>query len=378
MGDSVEVSTRRRKSRRLAFTLVELLVVIAIIGILVALLLPAIQAAREAARRAQCTNNMKQLGIAMHNNHASKNRFPMNVNWIFAQGTHAARRNFASHILNMAPYFEETSLHGAINWCDPNVASCVEPGYQKINGVPIAQYVVSSLQCPSDDKKGLVTVADKITSWTTLINLPQVATTNYAGSVGSQKMESWNGFNLSTVVGNGGAKYDADDDGEDWFNKNTLAGYPCQTGAATGTNIRSDCPDAKTLSGVFARSTWAASIKEITDGTSHTIAMGEIRPRCSAFQWIYGWSLAEGLWFATTAPINYPTDADRIGAPPTPGNDWERDFNTAMGFKSRHPGGVNFLFADGSTAFLREDIDYTTYQMLGARADGEVIPDASY
>ena len=226
--------------------------------------------------------------------------------------------------------------------------------------------MVASLQCPSDDKKGLVETSDHIAYFNGLIVLPQVATSNYAGSIGSHKMESWKGFVLSTVVGNGGAKYDFDDDGEDWFNQNTKPAYPCPTGATVGgTNIRADCPDAKTVSGVFARGTWAATIKEITDGTSHTIAMGEIRPRCSAFQWIYGWSLAEGLWFATTAPINYPTDPDLYGVNPPAGVDWERDFNTAMGFKSRHPGGVNFLFADGSTTFLRDEIDYTTYQMLG-------------
>jgi prepilin-type N-terminal cleavage/methylation domain-containing protein/prepilin-type processing-associated H-X9-DG protein len=386
MGSSSAVDVCRREVRvRRAFTLVELLVVIAIIGILVALLLPAIQAAREAARRAQCTNNLKQLGIAMHNNHAAKNRFPMNVNWIHPQGTHNARRNFASHLLNMSPYFEETALSGAITWCDPNNTACTEPGYQKTGNILVAQYVVTSLQCPSDDKKGLVEWADHVNYWKTLPDSrhpAQIATANYAGSVGSQVMESWNGFKLSTVVGNGGAKYDSNDDGEDWFSQNLSPGHPCPTGSATGlpkdTNIRSDCPDAKTLSGVFARSTWAASIKEITDGTSHTIAMGEIRPRSSAFQWIYGWTLAEGLWFATTAPINYPTDPDQFAATPPAGSDWERDFNTAMGFKSRHPGGANFLFADGSTTFLREDIDYTTYQMLGARSDGEAIPDANF
>jgi prepilin-type N-terminal cleavage/methylation domain-containing protein/prepilin-type processing-associated H-X9-DG protein len=382
MGGSSAIGLRGEKTRAWgAFTLVELLVVIAIIGILVALLLPAIQAAREAARRTQCTNNLKQLGIAMQNHHSAKNRFPMNVNWIWAQGTHNVRRNFASHILNMSPYFEETALSGAITWCDPYNGACTEPGYQKIGNTLVAQYVVAGLQCPSDDKKGLVEWADHVNYWKTLpgpMHPSQIATTNYAGSVGSQKMESWNGFKLSTVVGNGGAKYDADDDGEDWFNKNTAPGHPCQTDPANGTNIRSDCPDPKTLSGVFARSTWAASIKDITDGTSHTIAMGEIRPRCSAFQWIYGWTLAEGLWFATTAPINYPTNPDDFGATPPAGSEWERDFNTAMGFKSRHPGGANFMFADGSTTFLRDEIDYTTYQMLGARSDGEAIPDASF
>jgi prepilin-type processing-associated H-X9-DG protein len=283
----------------------------------------------------------------------------------------------------MSPYLEETALHGAINFCDPNDAACVEPGFQKVSGILVAQYVVAALQCPSDDKRGLINNFDHVNYWTAAgLNLPatfkQAATTNYAGSLGSQKMESWNGFKLNTVVGNGGAKYDADDDGEDWFNQNTNAGYPCPTGGASGTNIRADCPDAKTVSGVFARGTWAAAIKDITDGTSHTIAMGEIRPRCSAFQWIHGWSLAEGLWFATTAPINYPTDPDQFGTSPPLGGDWERDFNTAMGFKSQHPGGANFGMADGSSRYLSQDIDYTTYQMLGARADGETLPDTSF
>ena len=103
--------------------------------------------------------------------------------------------------------------------------------------------------------------------------------------------------------------------------------------------------------------------------------MGEIRPRCSAFQWIDGWTLSEGLWFATTAPINYPTNPDDYGTKPPPGSDWEMDFNTAMGFKSRHPGGANFTFADGSTHFLVDGIDYTTYQKLGARRDDEPLDD---
>jgi prepilin-type processing-associated H-X9-DG protein len=237
--------------------------------------------------------------------------------------------------------------------------------------------VIAAMQCPSDAKNGLVDPRDGTVRWAGLARPGLVAVTNYAGSIGSQVVDSWNNFNLATVVGNGGALYDHDDDGEDWFN-NTSTGQPC--GAGPG-NIRSDCPWPASVSGVFARSTWAASIDEIVDGTSKTIAMGEVRPRSSAFQWVHGWTLSEGLWFATTAPINFPTNPDEVvaidaGGRLPPGSDWEYDFNTAMGFKSTHPGGANFVFADGSAHFLQESIDYATYQKLGARADGDVVTES--
>lgn len=368
------------------FTLVELLVVIAIIGILVGLLLPAVQAAREAARRSACVNNMRQLGIALHNYETSQGSFPANVNHI--HGALAGQRDFASHLLLLTPYLEETALSDGIEFCDPADPGCVRPGDQIVSGVPVRSYVVQILQCPSDHKNGRVNPQDGTDAWASLVLPGQIATTNYAGSVGSQVMESWTGFDLSSVLPNTGGRYDLDGDGEDWFNQNYDSERPCATGARTaqnGTNVRSDCPDAATLSGVFARSSWAAKISQISDGTSHTIAMGEILPASSGFQWVRGWSLSEGLWFATTAPMNFDTDKDEAPtitsgggrgggtSTPKPGHDWELDFNTAMGFKSRHPGGATFLYADGSTHFLSDSIDYITYQKLGARNDGEVI-----
>jgi prepilin-type N-terminal cleavage/methylation domain-containing protein/prepilin-type processing-associated H-X9-DG protein len=364
-----------RRSR--GFTLVELLVVIAIIGILVALLLPAIQAAREAARRSQCQSNMRQLGIALHNFELAKKQFPSNENQIHTENGKVAARDFASHLVKLAPYMEERALHDAIDFCEPGTPGCIPPGEQLVNGTPLRQFVVATLRCPSDDKNGLVNPNDGLKTWGVLVREGSVAVTNYAGSVGSQIMESWTGFSLATVVGNGGAQFDSNNDGEDWFDQNYSPQHFCQTGpqasVPAGTNIRSDCPHARTLSGVFARCTWAAKIKDIADGTSKTIAMGEIRPRCSAFQWIHGWTLSEGLWFATTAPINHDTDPDSPLSAVTPGRNWELDFNTAMGFKSRHAGGAIFAFADGSARFITEDIDYTTYQKLGARADGQPI-----
>lgn len=351
------------------FTLVELLVVIAIIGILVALLLPAVQAAREAARRSQCTNNLKQLGLAVLNHESTVGRFPRNEQVVTRiAGGREERRDLASHLVMLSPYMEEANLYGKID-LDPKAR--LVPGDQLVDGVPLRQLPLAPLRCPSDAKTGFQP-ADGIVAWAGL-RIGPVAVTSYAGSIGSQVMESFSGCNMraSNIVPAGGGRYDLDNDGEDWFNTTSTMKPPCN-GAGKG-NIRSDCAVPKHISGPFARSNWAASIREIEDGTSNTIAMGEVRPSSSGFQWINGWTRSEGLWFATTAPLNYVTDPEEVKAAGLTGRcrDWENDFNVAMGFKSRHPGGVNFVFCDGSVHFLQDDLDYTTYQRLGARSDSE-------
>jgi prepilin-type N-terminal cleavage/methylation domain-containing protein/prepilin-type processing-associated H-X9-DG protein len=357
-----------------AFTLVELLVVIAIIGVLVALLLPAVQAAREAARRTQCTNNLKQLGLAILNHESAKGRFPRNEQIVTPKpGTEQVeRRDLASHLVMMTPYIEAANLYNRIN-LDPKPPVPV-PGDQMVDGVPLRQLPLPALICPTDEKTGLQQ-PDGLKSYLAgLTNNGSVAVTSYAGSLGAQIMQSYAGCNMRTsnIVPAGGGVYDLDNDGEDWFNSTSNMSPPCNS-AGKG-NVRSDCAVPEHISGPFGRSNWATKLREIEDGVSNTIAMGEILPSSSGHQWALGWTKSDGLWFATTAPINYLTDPALVKTvPPVRCRDWELDFNVNMGFKSQHTGGANFVFCDGSVHFLQDSIDFTTYQRLGARSDGEAV-----
>ena len=365
-----------RKERRLvpahAFTLVELLVVIAIIGVLVALLLPAVQAAREAARRNQCMNNLKQLGLGMLNHESAKGRFARNEQFVFRKDGSMGTREYASHLVMVSPYVEATSLAGQL---DLSPKAKVVPPAQMVQGVPLRQLPLAVLRCPSDDKTGVFDSKPQYPSeWT-----PQfgglVATTSYSGSMGAQLM-GWGGCDIKKIINYTGTDYGAKPPvgggpSDDWFNT-TSKPTTCE---GLNSNDRGDCPDPATISGVFSRSAWAAALREIADGTSNTIMMGEIRASTAAFNWVYGWTNSEGMWFATTAPINYETDPALVNTSEICRR-WDRDFNTAHGFKSLHPGGANFVFCDGSVHFLNESIDYTNYQRLGARSDGESISES--
>ena len=130
----------------------------------------------------------------------------------------------------------------------------------------------------------------------------------------------------------------------------------------------------KKTSGLFARVNWAASIREITDGTSKTIAMGEVLPDCNYELIRFGWWDSQIWYVGTSVPINY--DSCHATDPPYPKKQDCSTFfnwNTSAGFKSRHPGGANFVMADGSVPFINDNIDYHNFQRLGDRRDGEAV-----
>ena len=345
------------------FTLVELLVVIAIIAILIALLLPAVQAAREAARRSQCINNMKQLGIAMHNYHDVNHRLP-------GEGGMKPNYETITHLVVMMPFLEQGPVFDQIDF----TLAYPQDSIIDNQGTRLVSHIIPGLQCPSEvqGQSGRLQAYQGCSEPERHDFLS--AYTSYAASLGSQCMDGGNDqpCDMRTIVGTG----DVRGRGQDWFGRaQGIRG--CRGGDALqgydGTN-------SKVISGIKSRSGWSAQLSDIFDGTSNTIGFMEIRQYCGnvCHSW-QGWASGRAVWYATTAPINFPTCVGENGVEGRPG--WNFTSNchssfsmaTTMGAKSLHPGGAHFLLCDGSARFINETIDHATYQALGDRRDGVPI-----
>jgi prepilin-type N-terminal cleavage/methylation domain-containing protein len=300
------------RSRRHAFTLIELLVVVAIIGVLIALLLPAVQKVREAANRARCQNNLKQIGLALHLYESAQGMYPAGSLWTVK----GANVNLGPITIYLLPYIEQGNLYNKYN-VTTNTDSQTDS-----SGALLASHVISTYLCPSDATPSV---------WSGR------AISNYSASNGSSKR-----IDSSAVPC---ANYPT-------FNSYALAAY--DVGYATG-------------AGPFNRVGVPIYRAQITDGLSNTIFFGEVRPECSTHVRA-GWGTSnDSQGFATTIiPINYDScQATASNGCNNPGN-----WNTALGFKSSHPGGCQFLLGDGSVQFFSETIDMTLYQHLGGIADG--------
>jgi len=331
--------------RPTGFTLIELLVVIAIIAVLIALLLPAVQSAREAARRAQCTNNMKQLGLALHNYHGAVGSFPTSFwrNTLNPDGTtdYANRHSWFSMIL---PYIEQTNVYNSMN-------------FQLAVGGPT------------------------YASGTGTVLLPDAGPYNATAT-----MTPINVFMCPTDTGPTFSIYPRVDQG---VGPNDNSGPKLSYFGNFGDNYN-DCPtwwlfpnlpysrpngygEANTETGIMCRSGGTTSIRDITDGTSNTFAAGE-----SLFEtcdW-WTWPNPNGTTCGSSCPICYMGVTQHNGNASSAFD--SRNWRVGFGWRSMHPGIVNFLFCDGSVRAIKCSISRVTYRALSTRAMGEVISSDSY
>jgi prepilin-type N-terminal cleavage/methylation domain-containing protein/prepilin-type processing-associated H-X9-DG protein len=373
-----------RRSHR-AFTLIELLVVIAIIAVLIALLLPAVQSAREAARRIQCTNNLKQIGLANHNYHTALNSFPpgsaLNPLCDVLPGYLAVWGPNQSSLSLLLPFIEAGPLFNSMNYsCAADYASC---------NTTATLSIISAFLCPSDPNISnrdnncnyaacYGTTTDSMTStgacfaWQLGSTPPGSfigSTGLYAAAVSYSIATCTDGTSntvafAETLVGDSKATAVYMDGGRNIMPGSTYRGNIIYTGPST--NIR-------------PHDAWANQAQTMTDLNICVTAMfapGAKIQDSRGYRWAMG--ITGYTMFNTIQTPNdsvYPFGGCRL-------NDSNNTNYPDDGFcydaNSAHPGGVNTLFGDGSVKFIKNSISRLTWWSLGTKAGGEVISSDSY
>lgn len=323
---------------RRGFTLIELLVVIAIIAVLIALLLPAVQQAREAARRSSCQNNLKQLGLALHNYHDTYNLFPMG--YVDVPALIGGNNGGWSWQAQILPQLEQGNISNSISFnLRPHGPAAIAGTNSAFTSKPLAVF-----SCPSDPKPP----TSPIHNTGSASYQAELATSSYCGVLGP--------FDAVGCAGSGAAR----------------------------------TPQARHI-GMFTTNT-CRTMGSLSDGTSNTIVVGEVTwgPELgeSENQYLYGSVKANGEADCSNAANNGAKGSSvyshmrstkaKINAPVT---------QDQRNFHSRHTGGAQFLLGDGSVRFLSENINHTnadwadyqanaaslgTYQRLSAINDGQV------
>jgi len=329
------------------FTLVELLVVIAIIGVLVALLLPAVQAAREAARRAQCINNLKQVGLACLNYESGKGSLPPGSYYDLGGSAPPPGGNY---ITESMPQMELGNITSGIDRTRYFVDSA--------NAAVISSLSIPQLLCPSDERSNDPIFTDVEISGRN----PRVAQMlSYTGSMGTTIADSTAG--LASFVPSGGSVSPPDQvaTGCNFGTRDSTNCAPCRASS------RLQCDDDSLCAGLICRHHEGVKLKVVTDGLSNTFMAGETIPIHSYFNSVFSENF---VVTSTVIPINL-FEADERDGPRSP-----RTYAVTSGFKSWHPGGAHMLFGDGSARLIQESIDYFVYNAYGSRASGEVIDSA--
>jgi prepilin-type processing-associated H-X9-DG protein len=346
--------------------------VIAIIAVLIALLLPAVQAAREAARRAQCVNNLKQLGIAIHNYHDVVQQLPWGAGpWGW--------NDWSTHVM-LLPYMEQVSMYNAINFAN----GCADNRCGGMNNTAVYNQVKGFI-CPSDK--------DKLTT--------AQGHNNYMGCAGSAP-NSFYGYNGGSLGAQG-----------PW------AGVFCFVGVAC------DVPPAPPCGGANGQRPWSIGFQSINDGLSNTAAFSErkkgagnnnagagFQPGNPSVSFIDIPQIGPLDGIADGSPTLFYNACKSYKIPASPALDgfdssgarWDVAYgndtryvhvmppNTiqcsgaaddagrqaAYGATSWHPGGVNVMFMDGSVKFVKDTVNIQTWWGLGSRNNSEVISADSY
>jgi prepilin-type N-terminal cleavage/methylation domain-containing protein/prepilin-type processing-associated H-X9-DG protein len=366
-----------RANPRRAFTLIELLVVIAIIAVLIALLLPAVQSAREAARRTQCTNNLKQLALAINNYHTATNSFPSGAVYTGynTTGYNIGWGSWSAQALLLS-YLEQGPLYNAANF---SWVTCCAQGFP--TNSTVTETLLAAFVCPSD---GLSPVRASGT-WGSAASLScwqwTGTTNNYLASLGTTTAYGGLGSKGTGVFTQGGVVYgmQAITDGS----SNTIAFGESLVGDGTVETVKwRDGP-------IVAQQGQAVALLDIS--TNPTGVLADLAACALGLQTQntatagtqnqkgFRWSNSDGGFglFNTIVPPNsltYPFAWCAMGRS-SGSNASDGPYQCTS---SNHPGGCNFAFCDGGVRFLKSSINIKTYWALGTRANGEVISSDSY
>jgi len=346
------------------FTLIELLVVIAIIAVLIALLLPAVQQAREAARRTQCKNNLKQIGLSLHNYESTHTVLPA----FYSFG--AANSGSFSVQAQLLPYMDQASLHSLIDFgLKPQIGCC--PGDVNPPLVPVAKTKLSVFRCPSDPGPDLISVKSGTTGGATGSTF-QYATTNYHVNAGTAVGKLYDTRLPSDGIAWTNAKVRFSDITDGMSNtaafSESLIGLASQVVSAPTTN------QERRRTYINVACVWASStVPPATAGLANGYmapadpslfeAMTVAISRGWAGQRGAGWIHGREYW---TAYNHYHSPNSNIPDMGTCGNG-------IFGARSEHVGGVHVLLSDGSVRFMSENMDLGTWRAIGTRSGAEVI-----
>jgi prepilin-type N-terminal cleavage/methylation domain-containing protein/prepilin-type processing-associated H-X9-DG protein len=351
--------------RRRAFTLIELLVVIAIIAVLIALLLPAVQAAREAARRSQCVNNLKQIGLALHNYHQVHDRFPPGAAMAYYDpGVTHNWCNWGPNAM-LLPFLEQTAVANSINfnWAPEPYAEPTpqDAGYKSTGGSINSTAYNTKLNvflCPSDGNAGVIDINNYHASiGTTTFNTGQhsPASTGMFGMQWSYGLRDATDGSSSTIV-----------------YAEALTGNPNTSGPSRGNGTGNS--GSKLASNILDVNT--AGYQAVA--TDLQACTAKFRTAFLADDRGYRWGLGALGYslFNTVVPPN--------GAGQYKWNSCRTDCCDQaqaahyVPASSNHAGGVNVLMGDGSVRFAKDSIAWATWWALGTRANNEVVDATSY